>query len=88
MEQTFKVLQGQTDNQYCFDCGAADAEATSVNNGIFICMKCHDQHKPLGDNVSKVKVPSMDSWTNTEIQFLWNGGNNKLREFLEGYYLN
>lgn len=41
----------------------------------------------MGRDVSKLKAHKIESWTNNEIQHMWHGGNNKLKEFLQGYGL-
>ena len=76
-------------NDVCFDCGnagVAGPDCASWQNGVFICMKCQPKHKSeLNEDVSEVKMAEMDSWKMLQIQCMWNGGNEKMRGFMERY---
>ena len=60
----------------------------SINNGIFICLKCCGLHKELGLNYSLIKSLSMDELSQNDLDYLRTGGNNKLNNFLEGFNIN
>ena len=51
----FKQLQLELENQQCFDCGQAQPQWASVNNGIFICMNCAAMHRSMGVQISFVR---------------------------------
>ena len=87
-EWWFKQIKKVPENDYCFDCGRQNPDCVSSKNGVLICGHCQDAHKAqLGVAYSASKSIELDSWNQTELQILWNGGNCKLREFLSGYGL-
>ena len=54
-----------------------------------LCMKCQGIHtQSMEPEISEVKMTEMDAWSYFQIQCMWNGGNQKFRDFLEGYSLN
>lgn len=59
--QLFKLVQMEGNNN-CFDCDDAKPTWASVNNGIFLCMKCSSIHRQLGKNISFIKSLTMDEW--------------------------
>ena len=49
----FKSLkEWEEENKYCFDCKAPNPEWTSVNNSIFLCLKCAGTHRDLRNHIS------------------------------------
>jgi ADP-ribosylation factor GTPase-activating protein 1 len=50
------------DNNNCFDCNAIRPQWASVNNGIFLCLKCAGVHRGFGVNISFVRSLTMDNW--------------------------
>ncbi len=51
-----------TENNYCFDCNLIRPQWASVNNGIFLCLKCAGVHRGFGVNISFVRSLTMDNW--------------------------
>ena len=84
----FKQLQLDAENTSCFDCGQAQPQWASVNNGTFICMNCAALHRSMGVNVSFVRSLSMDTWSEKKLKLMALGGNQKLKEFFQIYDLN
>ena len=42
-------------NKYCVDCNEYLPTIISLNNGVFICEKCAEEHKKLGNSISYLK---------------------------------
>lgn len=94
-----KKIFDNPSNKLCFDCGnffilgnlkdflkdQEDPQWISINNGIFICLSCCNQHKELGSEYSLIKSFLLDNLTETDILYLQTGGNNKLKNFFEGF---
>ena len=72
-------------NSKCFDCGSSKPKWSSVNNGIFLCLKCAGIHRNLGNNISVVKSLDMEEWDDKQVLFLKKGGNDNLKHFFNEY---
>ena len=75
-------------NSTCCDCGIEKPKWASLNNGVFLCLKCAGIHRGLGVDVSTIRSLQIDSWTDKQILYLTNGGNNKLKQIWEEYGIN
>ena len=73
------------ENSKCFDCGTQKPKWSSINNGIFLCLKCAGIHRNLGVNISLIRSLQIDSWNEKQILFLKKGGNGKLKNFFLEY---
>ena len=71
-------------NERCCDCKALDTSWSSVNHGSLICLDCAGKHRSLGIKTSIVRSIEMDAWTETEVEMLYCGGNQNLRDHLAG----
>ena len=58
-ENKIEMLQ-QDLNKFCCDCLTPNPEWVSVNNGIFICIKCAGTHRAYGVNISFVRSLKLD----------------------------
>jgi len=68
----FSEMLEQPDNQNCADCGTIpfdlfpDKEGpswVSVNNGVFLCFACAEEHSKLGTAISFARPTNADFWT-------------------------
>ena len=75
-------------NSSCCDCGMEKPKWASLNNGAFLCLKCAGVHRSLGVDISTIRSLQIDSWTDKQILYLTNGGNNKLKQIWEEYGIN
>lgn len=48
-------IRNQPSNKRCADCGAYGTVWSSVNLGVFTCMRCGSFHRALGTHISKPK---------------------------------
>ena len=75
-------------NSTCCDCGTEKPKWASLNNGIFLCLKCAGIHRGLGVDISTIRSLQIDSWTDKQLLYLTNGGNTKLKQIWEEYGIN
>ena len=57
----------------------------SLNNSVFVCLKCAGIHRGFGVNVSFIRSLTIDAWDDRQIDFLKRGGNKRFRDFLEEF---
>ena len=78
-------ILNQEGNSTCVDCGAEKPKWASMNNGVFLCLKCAGVHRGFGMSVSLIRSLQIDSWTEKQLLYLTKGGNknfkNNLSEF-------
>ena len=78
-------ILNQEGNSLCVDCGAEKPKWASMNNGVFLCLKCAGVHRGFGMSVSLIRSLQIDSWTERQLLYLTKGGNknfkNNLSEF-------
>ncbi|GET90293.1 hypothetical protein, conserved [Leishmania tarentolae] len=78
-------LCSQYPNSICADCGEAGTRWTSVNHGVFVCIRCSGVHRSLGVHVSKVKSTNMDRWSLAEVRLMEAIGNAKAKTLYEAH---
>ena len=74
-------------NSNCCDCNSVKPKWASLNNGIFLCLKCAGIHRSLGVEISTIRSLQIDSWTDKQILYLSKGGNEKFKKFLSEYQI-
>ena len=67
-------------NKYCVDCNEYLPKIISLNNGVFICEKCAEEHKKLGNSISYLKNIH-DKFDTYLIKYAQFGGNSKFKSF-------
>ena len=83
-----KVLLKDPRNRECFECSNYEPEYISLNNGIFLCENCINNHKNLPKSISNIVTNNLYNLTLNEIQYLCCGGNQKLKNFIKSEYPN
>ena len=73
-------------NKKCIDCNRLYPENISINNGVFLCNKCAENHLKLKTNVSKVIKFILAELSIQDIRYIFYGGNKKLLDFIEYEY--
>ncbi len=84
----FINLLKEIENQQCFDCGKSPAQWASINNAIYLCIKCSGIHRGYGVDISYIRSITLDTWNENQINLMKMGGNKNLRIFLEKYDIN
>jgi hypothetical protein len=80
------MLTKDFDNSLCFECGHSPVVYASVNNGIFLCAYCGEQHKKLGTSLSLIlDVNDMNKWNESYIKILQITGNKRLADLMNYY---
>lgn len=59
--QLYKLMKIE-ENKNCFDCNEINPNWASVNNGIFLCIRCSTIHRKFGAKISFIKSMTMDDW--------------------------
>ena len=80
-DEVLQHLKSNPDNNFCFDCDAANPQWASIAYGIFICDTCAEEHRCLGLHLSFVKRLNEDGWSAKQLKAMSEGGNKKLEEF-------
>ena len=83
--EEFTELMKIKENKLCFDCNVKSCQWASINNGIFLCTNCSGIHRGLGVDKSYIRSILWDNWTENQLEFMKQGGNNTLKEFLVNY---
>ena len=74
-------------NQKCFDCGQPNPQWASINNGVFLCLRCAGVHKHLCSDISLVRSIQLETWNDKYMMFLKKGGNAQYKAALAEYNL-
>ena len=83
IKKQLENLSNIEENKKCFDCQNEPARWTSVNNGIFLCNECSEEHKNFGLGTNIIKSISLDQWNKSQLNIMKIGGNKRLKTFLE-----
>ena len=75
----------QEGNSECVDCGSPKPKWASMNNGIFLCLKCAGVHRSFGMSISLIRSLQIDSWTEKQLLYLTKGGNNNFKKNLQEF---
>ena len=85
MQMIEKKLNDELNN-YCVECGNENPEYISINNGVFICGECVQNHFRFPKNISRIINNNIKALTLDEIQFLLCGGNRALLDFINNEF--
>jgi hypothetical protein len=76
------IIQSDEINNVCFECGSENPEYISINNGIFICKECVQDHYTFPHEISQIVINDLNGINNNELKKLFLGGNKKLIQFI------
>ena len=83
IKKQLEKLSNEEENKKCFDCENQPARWTSVNNGIYLCHECSEEHKNIESGLSIIKSINLEQWNKNQLKIMKVGGNKKLKTFLE-----
>ena len=73
------------ENKICFDCGGPSPCCASINNGVFLCKFCGENHKKkLNYNISFIHYIN-DEWDQYLLSFVTRGGNSRFKRLCQEY---
>jgi len=81
-ERKIKAILKEISNHKCIDCNKPNPEYISLNNSVFLCQTCFKRHSKFPISVSKPIRNNLFSLTLKELQYLYFGGNKKIKEFM------
>ena len=73
-----------SENKICFDCGGPFPTYVSINNGVFICSNCANNHSRLGYNISYIHQIS-SPWDEYLLSYALRGGNTRFKRLCTQY---
>ena len=74
-----------SENRICFDCGGAFPCCVSINNGVFLCKFCGENHrKKLNFNISFIREIN-DDWDEYLLAYATRGGNSRFKRLCLQY---
>ena len=73
-------------NDNCVECGANNPQYISINNSIFLCKDCILNHLQLPQEASTIIKNDLKILNVDEIQYIHNGGNKKLLDFINNEF--
>lgn len=76
------------ENQRCFDCGEPNPVWCSLNNGVYLCMKCAAGHRSYGVHISFVRSLKLDTFKPSQLVMMHLGGNRRAREYFKEHPFN
>ena len=88
IKKQLEQLSNEEENKKCFDCGAQPARMVSLNNGIYLCHSCSEEHKKIEAETNIIKSITLEQWNKNQLNIMKKGGNMKLRTFLEQNNIN
>ena len=83
IKKQIEQLSIEEENKKCFDCGAQPARFVSLNNGIYLCHSCSEEHKKIEAGLNIIKSITFEQWNKNQLNIMKKGGNKKLKLFLE-----
>ena len=87
-KQKIKIILNVPKNNECYECSHSNPEFISLNNGIFLCKNCVKHHSNYPKTISNILKNDLNNLTLKNIQYLYFGGNERLKQFIQVDYPN
>lgn len=75
------IIANDEKNKFCADCGQQGTGWASWNIGVFLCIKCASIHRKMGSHISKVRSTRLDTWTDEQLEWIFQRGNTKMNQY-------
>jgi len=85
-KQKIKIILNIPKNNECFECSNLYPEFISLNNAIFLCKNCINNHIHFPKYISNIFKNDLNNLTLKNIQYLCCGGNEKLKQFIKNEF--
>ena len=85
IKKQLEKLSNEEENKKCFDCENQPARWTSLNNGIYLCHECSEEHKNFESGTNLIKSITLEQWNKSQLNIMKISGNKRLKLFLEKY---
>lgn len=82
--EIFTIMSSDNLNKMCIDCKKPYPLYASINNGIFLCHSCANQHMEYGTEISFVRYLK-DPWDEYLLSYMYRGGNKRFLSYLEEF---
>ena len=81
-KRKISLILKDPNNNICFECSKINPEFISLNNAIFLCKNCINNHLNLPKYISNIINNNLNHLSMKNIQYLSYGGNKNLKEFI------
>ena len=81
-KKKISIILEDPNNKICFECSKTNPEYISINNSIFLCKTCAQNHLNFPKSISFIIKNDLNNLSMKNIQYLSYGGNKNLKEFI------
>ena len=80
--KAMKLARSRSGNEMCVNCKDDHPEWICMKTGVVFCMECAGIFRGLGTQVSSVRSLLMDSFSDSQMQFVRNSGNSAFLSYM------
>ena len=81
-KKKISIILDDPNNKICFECSKPNPEYISINNSIFLCKTCAQNHLNFPKSISFIIKNDLNNLSMKNIQYLSYGGNKNLKDFI------
>jgi hypothetical protein len=82
--EIFNIMMSEPMNKLCIDCKKPYPLFASINNAVFLCEACSNEHQQLGIQISFIRGLK-DEWDEYLLLYMARGGNSRFLNALSSY---